>query len=154
MKEKKVIDYTRTYRRIEADKKKCILYIVILLLLGFLLMWTQIDDLTRMICKICAGVLKKYEPHMYVGIRSETYPLFGKISYLSAGTVYPGIQISLINTGISLGVIILLAGLPWKGRPLAIYLILCSAIHLINSLWHLNAVNFLSERSTDRKKLV
>ena len=28
MKEKKVIDYTRTYRRIEADKKKCILYIV------------------------------------------------------------------------------------------------------------------------------
>ena len=58
MKEKKVIDYTRTYRRIEADKKKCVLYIVILLLLGFLLMWTQIDDLTRMICKICAGVLK------------------------------------------------------------------------------------------------
>ena len=49
MKEKKVIDYTRTYRRIEADKKKCILYIVILLLLGFLLMWTQIDDLTRSI---------------------------------------------------------------------------------------------------------
>ena len=45
MKEKKVIDYTRTYRRIEADKKKCILYIVILRLLGFLLMWTQIDDL-------------------------------------------------------------------------------------------------------------
>ena len=135
MKEKKVIDYTRTYRRIEADKKKCILYIVILILLGFLLMWTQIDDLTRMICKICAGVLKKYEPHMYVGIRSETYPLFGKISYLSAGTVYPGIKISLINAGISLGIIILLAGLPWKGRPLAIYLILCSAIHLINSLW-------------------
>ena len=58
MKEKKVIDYTRTYRRIEADKKKCILYIVILILLGFLLMWTQIDDLTRIICKICAGVLK------------------------------------------------------------------------------------------------
>ena len=41
MKEKKVIDYTRTYRRIEADKKKCILYIVILLLLGFLLMWRE-----------------------------------------------------------------------------------------------------------------
>ena len=123
MKEKKVIDYTRTYRRIEADKKKCILYIVILILLGFLLMWTQIDDLTRMICKICAGVLKKYEPYMYVGIRSETYPLFGKISYLSAGTVYPGIQLSLINTGISFGVIILLSGLPWKGRPLAIYLV-------------------------------
>ncbi|NSG81816.1 hypothetical protein HFM85_05310 [Blautia schinkii] len=46
MKEKKVIDYTRTYRRIEADKKKCILYIVILILLGFLLMWTQIDVFT------------------------------------------------------------------------------------------------------------
>ena len=61
MKEKKVIDYTRTYRRIEADKKKCILYIVILLLLGFLLMWTQIDDLTRMICKICAGMLESVQ---------------------------------------------------------------------------------------------
>ena len=101
MKEKKVIDYTRTYRRIEIDKKKCILYIVILILLGFLLMWTQIDDLTRVICKIGADALKKYEPQMYVGIRSETYPLFGKISYLSAGTVYPGIQISLINVAVS-----------------------------------------------------
>ena len=51
-----------------------------------------------MICKMCVGVLKKYEPCMYVGIRSETYPLFGKISYFSAGTVYPGIQISLETT--------------------------------------------------------
>ena len=135
MKEKQIIDYTRTHRRIKADKKKCGLYIVILILLAFLLMWTQIDDLTRMICNICEEVLRKYEPHMYVGIRSETYPLFGEISYLSAGTVYPGIQKSLINTGVSLGVIILLAGLPWKGRPLAIYLIMCGAIHLINSLW-------------------
>ena len=71
MKEKKVIDYTRTYRRIEIDKKKCILYIVILILLGFLLMWTQIDDLTRMICKICAGVLKKYEPLLHAIIRKD-----------------------------------------------------------------------------------
>lgn len=43
MKEKKVIDYTRTYRRIEADKKKCILYIVILILLGFLLIVACLD---------------------------------------------------------------------------------------------------------------
>ena len=58
MKEKKVIDYTRTYRRIEADKKKCILYIVILLLLGFLLMWTQIDDLTGGSVR-CVSVFKE-----------------------------------------------------------------------------------------------
>ena len=123
---KKVIDYTRTYRRIEADKKKCILYIVILILLGFLLMWTQIDDLTRMICKICAGVLKKYEPHMYVGIRSETYPLFGKISYLSAGTVYPGIQISLETTPVQAhrGFRLLpLASFIWKKNKNRIYTI-------------------------------
>ena len=131
MKEKKVIDYTRTYRRIEADKKKCILYIVILLLLGFLLMWTQIDDLTRMICKICAGVLKKYEPHMYVGIRSETYPLFGKISYLSAETVYPGIQISLINAGISLGVIYKLLTL----LAIMLYSIVFGTVRYVIFIW-------------------
>ncbi len=153
MKEKKVIDYTRTYRRIEIDKKKCILYIVILILLGFLLMWTQIDDLTRVICKIGADALKKYEPQMYVGIRSETYPLFGKISYLSAGTVYPGIQISLINAAVSLAAIILLAGLPWKGRPLAIYLILCSAIHLINSLWFIFGEKYFPYTLTVSNKL-
>lgn len=126
MKEKKVIDYT-----IEADKKKCILYIVILLLLGFLLMWTQIDDLTRIICKICAGVLKKYEPHMYVGIRSETYPLFGKISYLSAGTVYPGIKISLINTGISLGVIYKLLTL----LAIMLYSIVFGTVRYVIFIW-------------------
>ena len=88
MKEKKVIDYTRTYRRIEIDKKKCILYIVILILLGFLLMWTQIDDLTRVICKIGADALKKYEPQMYVGIRSETYPLCLEKSAISVQEPY------------------------------------------------------------------
>ena len=135
MKEKKVIDYTRTYRRIEADKKKCILYIVILLLLGFLLMWTQIDDLIRMVCKICAGVLKKYEPHMYVGIRSETYPLFGKNQLSQCRNRISGNTDKPYKCRNFSWVIILLVCLPWKGRPLAIYLILCSAIHLINSLW-------------------
>ena len=48
MKEKKVIDYTRTYRRIEADKKKCILYIVILLLLGFHLPGLQLFSSEQM----------------------------------------------------------------------------------------------------------
>lgn len=67
MKEKKVIDYTRTYRRIEIDKKKCILYIVILILLGFLLMWTQIDDLTRVICKIGADALKNMNRRCMLG---------------------------------------------------------------------------------------
>ena len=54
---------------------------------------------------------------MYVGIRSETYPLFGKISYLSAGTVYPGIQISLINAAVSLAAIISAGGTSMEGTP-------------------------------------
>lgn len=135
MKEKRVIDYTRTYRRIKADKKRCFLYIAILLLLAFFLLWGCTGNLTRFICKFCVDILKKNVPGMPLGIRSEIYPLFGKISYLSSGTVYPGIQVSLINAAISFAGILLLSGLPWKGRPLAIYLIFAGSVHFVNSLW-------------------
>lgn len=135
MEEKKIIDYSRTYRKISADKKKCAVYIVLLIIFVFLLFWFHVGDLTRIICKFCAAELRKYEPGMYIGIRSETYPLFGKISYLSANTVYPGIGTSLINAGCSLFIVLLFAFLPCKGRPFAIYMILNGTIHLINSLW-------------------
>ena len=121
MEEKKIIDYSRTYRKISADKKKCAVYIVLLIIFVFLLFWFHVGDLTRIICKFCAAELRKYEPGMYIGIRSETYPLFGKISYLSANTVYPGIGTSLINAGCSLFIVLLFAFLPCKGRPFAIY---------------------------------
>ena len=75
MKERKVIDYTRTYRRIEADKKKCILYIVILILLGFLFIVACLDIPAKYIssshcrsdsmvlfpalqCDLCSGIHK------------------------------------------------------------------------------------------------
>ena len=50
MKEKKVIDYKRTYRSIRTDWKRCALYIIVLILLAFLFLWAHTDDLTKEIC--------------------------------------------------------------------------------------------------------
>ena len=76
MKEKKVIDYKRTYRSIRADWKRCALYILILILLAFLFLWAHTDDLTKEICRFCAKVLSRQVPGMQVWTFSETYPCY------------------------------------------------------------------------------
>lgn len=66
MKEKKVIDYKRTYRSIRTDWKRCALYIIVLILLAFLFLWAHTDDLTKEICRLCAKVLSRQVPGMQV----------------------------------------------------------------------------------------
>ncbi|MDO5336025.1 MAG: hypothetical protein Q4E89_00995 [Eubacteriales bacterium] len=135
MKEKRIIYYSRTYRRIKVNKIKYILYICLLILPALLFLWFHLDDLTRWMCEVSVQVLKKYCPEVRAGIRTERYALFGNLSYLSARTVYPGFRTSVLNAVASFFAIAVIVNLPWKGRPVAIYLLLNTGIHLINSLW-------------------
>ncbi|MGM9566572.1 MAG: hypothetical protein ACI3W6_00100 [Clostridia bacterium] len=137
MAEKNIIYYARAYRRISASKRKCILYICLLILPMLLVLWFHLDDLTRWVCETAVNVLGKNCPHIHTEIMTEHYGLLGNLSFLSVPTVYPGFQVSLINVAVSFLAIVAIANLPWKGKPLAIYLILNGGIHLINSLWFL-----------------
>ena len=139
MAEKKVIYYARTYRRIRASRTKCFLYICILILPMLLLLWLHLDDLTRWICEATQYVFREFCPDISTSILTRDFALLGKVSYLSAGTVYPESRMCLLNGAVSLAAIILIGNLPWKGRPMAIYLILNAGIHLISSLWFLFA---------------
>ena len=153
MKAKKVIDYKRTYRSIRTDWKRCALYIIVLILLAFLFLWAYTDDLTKEICRLCAKVLSRQVPGMRVWTFSETYPLFGRVHYLGARTVLPGAQKSLIHAGVSLAVILMLAGFRKTNRPIIIYLILNGAIHLVNSLWFFFGEAYFPYSLTDYSRL-
>ena len=153
MNEKKVIDYSRTYRKMGVNKISCGLYIAILLIVGLLFLWINMGNLTAVISEVCARELQKFVPGTYVGIQTETYPLFGEISYLTAGTVFPGFNACLINAVISFGLIVILAICPWKGQPLPIYLILNAGIHLVNSLWFLFAGSYFPYTTTDYSQI-
>ena len=137
MAEKNIIYYARTYRRISASKVKCILYMSLLILPMLLLLWFHLDNLTRWISETAVHVLGKNCPYIPAGIKTVRYGLFGNLSYLDIPTVYPGFQASLTGAVVSFLAIVVIANLPWKGRPVAIYLILNAGIHLINCLWFL-----------------
>ena len=139
MTEKKVIYYARAYRRISASKTKCLLYICILILPMLLFLWFHLDDLTRWICETTQNVFREVCPDIPTSVHVKNVMLLGKLSYLSIDTVYPELQTCLLNGAVSLAIIVLISNLPWKGRPMAIYLILNAGIHLISSLWFLFA---------------
>ena len=139
MAEKKVIYYARTYRRISASRTKCFLYICVLILPMLLLLWLHLDDLTRWICEAALYVFRQFCPDIPASIRVKNFALLGKVSYLSVSTVYPEFQMCLLNGAVSLAVIVFIGNLPWKGRPMAIFLILNAGIQLISSLWFLFA---------------
>ena len=154
MDSKKIIDYTRTYRRLKADRKKCAVYIAVLAIIAVLLVLLFIGDLTGVVSEFCKITLKKIDPSMQVGIKSETYKFLGKISYVTAGTKFPKISLCLINAGCALFVILFNVGMPFcKGRPFSIYLIMTGAIHLINSIWFIFGGKFFPYTTTDYSKL-
>lgn len=139
MAEKKVIYCARTYRAIRASRTKCFLYICILILPMLLLLWLHLDDLTRWICEAAQYAFREFCPDIPASIQTRNFSLLGKVSYLSVSTVYPEFRMCLLNGAVSLAVMIIIGNLPWKGRPMAIYLILNAGIQLISSLWFLFA---------------
>lgn len=142
MAEKKTIYYARTYRRISTSKTKCLLYMCILILPMLLVLRLHLDDLTRWICEAAQYVFREFCPDIAASICSKEYSLLGTVNFLNIGTVYPDFQMCLINAAVSLAVIIFIGSIPWRGRPLAIYLLLNFGIHLISSLWFLFARDY------------
>ena len=153
MEEKKLIDYSRTYRRIKADKTSCAVYVIFLIVLAVLLVWLFIGDLTGVVSNFCKIILEKYAPSIRVSIKSETYPFLRTIHYISVSTVYPTMQISFMNAGCALAVELFCACMPWRGRPLGIYLIMSGTVHLINSLWFVFAGDYFPYTLTVYSKL-
>ena len=153
MEEKKIIDYSRTYRRIKADKTACAVYVIILTLLAILLVWLFIGDLTGIVSGFCKDVLEKYVPSIHVSIKSETHHFFGTIHYVSVPSVYPEMRFCLINAGCTLALILFCIFMPWRGRPLGIYLIMSATVHLINSLWFVFAGDYFPYTLTVYSKL-
>ena len=139
MAEKKVIYYARTYRAIRASRTKCFLYICILILPMLPLLWLHLDYLTLLICEAAQYAFREFCPDIPASIQTKNFSLLGKVSYLSVSTVYPEFRMCLLNGAVSLAVMIIIGNLPWKGRPMAIYLILNAGIQLISSLWFLFA---------------
>lgn len=136
MTDKKIIYYARTFRRIQAPKGQFLLYMCILFL-PIVLLWLHLDDLTLWICRVAASVLESSGAGIPANIVSKHYSLIGEVSFLEIGTVYPGVRMCLMNIGVAFIGVVLCVALPWRGRPMPIYMMLNFGIHLISSLWFL-----------------
>lgn len=153
MEEKKQIFYARTYRKISANRTKCLVYMGVVTLIGILAAWQHMSELTEAITRLAAEVLTENNPDMPMWTMHKTYPLIGDIRYLGSETTYPTFGFCLANAAVSFAAIVILVSMPWRGRPIPIYFILCFGIHMINSLWFVFAEEYFPYTLTDYSKL-
>lgn len=135
MGEKKTIYYSRTYRRLDANAFVCIVqtcFLTLPFLLGFIF---HIDTLTLFMCRAVNHVFGRVCPELHVFTMTKNFELYGDVSFIAAQTVYPGFSASLYNFLAAAALIAVIVSMPWRGKPMGIYLILNISIHLLSSLW-------------------
>lgn len=137
MGEKKTIYYSRTYRRLGGNTLGCVIQICFLTIPFLLAVLFHMGDLTRLMCKAVRYVFADVCPDIFVFTQTKRYKPYGDISFIAAETVYPDFNMCLCNLLVSAALAALIAAMPWRGKPMGIYLILNICIHLISSLWFL-----------------
>lgn len=148
---KKQIYYSRTYRRLRADRRQSLILFLVVVIPSLAAMIFFMPEITLLFCRVAARVLGRAG---VITVRQAMYnQLFGNIHYLASVAGRPSAWMCLCNVGVCLAGMVLCMALPTRNRPVSIYLIFNAAIHLISSLWFLFAGWDFPYEATDFSQL-
>lgn len=142
MQEKKIIYYARAYRHLKADTWKCFLYFLLVVLPCLMALVVGLEKLTTWISNLGARVLGRVFSGIPIYIVEDEFSILGTIKYIDMPSVYPKMSFVLGNILMILVFIFLVGMKKWRGRPLAIFLLLNAVIHLSNCIYFLFASNY------------
>lgn len=132
---KKRIYYARTYRRIDMDWIKSIIYACLIIIPCFLLIALNIDTITGALTDITVDVLSKVIEPQYIRIHTSEYSIMGEMYYVSLLTTHPTKMMSWCNLCVCLFVMLLLRLLKRSGNPIAIFANFSIFVHIISCLF-------------------
>lgn len=129
---KKQIYYSRTYRKLRADRRQSLILFLVVVIPSLAAMILFMPEITQAFCRVAARVLGRAG---VITVRRSVYnKLFRDIYYLASVAGLPSARMCLCNVGFCLAVMVLCMALPTRNRPVSIYLIFNAGIHLISSL--------------------
>lgn len=140
--EKVMIYYTRTYRHLKSNILKSVLFLVLLVLPVFLLTALNLYRITHFISSFGVSILGSLFPGIPMVITKDYFSFLGEIEYISTPTIYPDMSLILLNFLIVVALMIILGTGGRKGRPVAIFAMLSSVVHLVNCIYFIFAQNY------------
>ena len=134
---KKQIYYTRTYRHLKLEPVPYIVFLLLLIVPAVILLCLFYDELTLAMTQGAAWVMHQAGgPEAEIGA-GAFLPQLGPVYYLDFPTVLPPPVFVLGNLAVMLGVSWLLCTGWRKNRPISVYLLIVTFIHVISCVFFL-----------------
>ncbi len=149
MAKKKTIYFSRTYRRVHTNFRYALLYMVLLVVPTLLLLVLNLGTLTKLMSRITVNILSQALPGKNFSIMESSFAPLGSTYCLAFEGSFPSPVELLINLIAVVVIISILALSSVKGRPLAIFLLFSSMIHIISCVYFVFETDFFIYTATE-----
>lgn len=151
---KNQIYLARTYRHLRVNKKKSILFLVLVLLPTLVGMLLGYGKVSEWMAQIVTSVFQVVEPHLEISYEWHTFiPGLASLKIVAMETTYPDVKFILINIFIAFLLIVVGRISKKKMNPFSIYITMMMFVHLINSIFFLFVKNAFPYTATDYSEL-
>lgn len=153
MKRKDRIWYSRTYRRMEVNYIRGILFMALIGVPCLLLLVFNLETITRQLNELTVYLIGIALPDKVISLTTSEYPPFGTIYTLDYDVIPPGTTEIALNILVSVIIIVILVLSPLRGRPVMIYLLFSFMVHIISCVYCFFAEDEVIYTGTDFSNL-
>lgn len=151
--DKEKIFYTRTYRRMKLNLKQSLIFVGVAVLPVLLIFLIYLEKLIQGVIKLSRWVLSQVIPVNTIKILSADYSGIWTIEYIDLPTKYPQFLTVLLHLTVCMVILAIMNWLRKTGRPMAIFLLYCMFIHVVNCVFFLFALDALPYTIGDYSEL-
>ena len=135
MDKKNKIYYAHTYRRIDVNWIKNIIFAGMIIIPSLILVAVNIDGITDSIVRIATEILSKVISERQMHVMVSQYSVLGEMKYVELPTVYPEFSLNCWNLLICILILLLLGLMRKTKRPLAVFGIFGILIHIVSCVY-------------------
>ena len=141
MDKKKNIYYARTYRRIQIEMTKSILFACLLIIPSIIVFITNIDNITQVLTGIGIEILSQVIPVETMHIVTTDYTILNTMKYIELPTTYPSASMIFWNLALCFLALFIMQFLRKSGRPVAIFFMFGIMIHIVSCIYFILAAS-------------
>ena len=150
---KKNIYLARTYRYLNTNITKNVLYVLLIAIPSLIFLIANIENLTGFIAGMGSSVLNAVWPDNVFKIKQSEFSILGIMEYIEIPTVYPDITFSFWNLVVAFIGLLFLGMGRRKGKPIAIYFMMDMIVHLVNCIYFVFAAEYFPFSATNFSEL-
>lgn len=139
METKKNIYFARTYRRLHIDIGRSLLFATLLIVPSIIFLIMNVNHITQMISWLGVELLSKVIPADLIEVNTSQYSILNVVEYIELPTTLPTRTLIFWNLAICLVIVIFMLFMKKTGRPIAIFFLFGTVIHIVSCIYFLFA---------------